>query len=56
MQEENGQSPRLTKTDITAVAVGVILDGIVEFLRRLNELQQELNNPPDNPETHRRNG
>lgn len=54
MQEKDGQEPRLTKVDITAVAVGVILDGVLEFFRRVRELQQELN-APDNQGPHRRN-
>lgn len=55
MHEEDGQEPRLTKQDVVAIAVGVLIDGVVEFVHRVRELQQELNEPPDNPGSHRRN-
>lgn len=57
MNQQRGQEPqRLGKGDVLAVAVGTVIDAVIEFLRRLNELQQELDNPPDNPGSHRRNG
>jgi len=38
-----GQEPRhLSRRDIAAVAVGTVIDGIFEFLRRLHVAQQEV--------------
>ena len=56
-QHESGHGPqRLAKSDILAVGVGVVLDGIIEFLRRLHALELELNNPPEDSGTHRDDG
>ena len=54
--EGNGQPPRLTKQDVVAIALGVLIDGVVEFVHRVRELQQELNEPAGNPGSERRNG
>ena len=52
-QRERGENPRrLEKHDVLAVGVGVVVDAVVEFFRRLHLLRQELddvNEDSDSP-------
>lgn len=57
MQSTQGQGSRhLRQRDVVAVALGVVVDAVAEFVWRLHALRQELQNPNSDNTDSRKNG